>query len=163
MLEILRCTGTLQPACFAVMEWWLQFPNWACVGVPTLLICLSSAHSPHLRTGNFQCPSSGNEFLSSLVFIIQLGLLWQNSIDYVDETFIFHSSGGCEVQDQDTDWFGAHRVAQLVGASSCAPKVEGLVPSWDVYRRQLIDVSHIDDSLPLSLKSVFKKHILEQG
>ena len=31
-------------------------------------------------------------------------------------------------------------VAQLLGALSCKPKVEGLVPSRDTYRKQLIDI-----------------------
>ena len=67
------------------------------------------------------------------------------------------------------------RVAQLVRVSSCKPKrswvrfparAHDLVPSWGLYGRQPIDVSHVDVSLPLplpSLLSKINKHVLRWG
>lgn len=46
---------------------------WGGGGSSLLLIHLNSAHIPHFRAGNLQYPTSGNQFLSSLVFITLCG------------------------------------------------------------------------------------------
>lgn len=55
------------------------------------------AHVPRLRTGSLQLPASGNHPLSSLAFVSQLGLLYQDPRDGVRRTADPHFSQLCRL------------------------------------------------------------------